>query len=137
MPRGEETAMTNVEIVRTFYDSVAGGDLEGALALLTDDCAWTEMDGFPYAGTHTGPDEVRENVFARFPAEWDSFDLEVEEILDAGDSVVGIGTYSGTYAATGRSMRARVAHVWRLAGGKVVSFEQFTDTLRVGEAVAG
>jgi ketosteroid isomerase-like protein len=35
----------------------------------------------------------------------------------------------------GRSMHARVAHVWRLAGGKIVAFEQFTDTLLVAKAM--
>ena len=33
-------------------------------------------------------------------------------------------------------MQARVAHVWQLAGGKVVKFEQFTDTLLVDRATA-
>ena len=128
--------MTNAEIVRTFYEKVEGGDLEGGLALLAPDCAWTEMDGFPYAGTHVGPEGVREHVFARLGGEWDGFGLDVEEVLDAGDTVVGVGTYSGTYKATGKPMRARVVHVWRLRDGKVAAFEQFADTLRVVEATA-
>lgn len=128
--------MTNAEIVRTFYDSVEGGDLERALGLLSPDCAWTEMDGFPYAGTHIGPEGVLENVFARLGGEWDGFALEVDEVLDAGDAVIGIGTYSGAYKATGKPMRARVVHVWRLRDGKVAAFEQFTDTRRVVEATA-
>jgi hypothetical protein len=48
---------------------------------------------------------------------------------------VGIGTYSGTYRATGKSMRARVVHVWRLEGPQIVQFEQFTDTLLVHQAM--
>jgi ketosteroid isomerase-like protein len=129
--------MTNAEIVRTFYDSVGGGDLERGLGLLAPDCAWTEMDGFPYAGTHLGPDGVREHVFARLGAEWDGFAFELDEVLDAGETVVGVGTYSGTYRATGKPMRARVVHVWRLRDGRVTAFEQFADTLRVVEATAG
>lgn len=129
--------MTNAEIVQTFYDSVGGGDLEQALGLLSPDCAWTEMDGFPYGGTHIGPDGVRDNVFARLGGEWEGFAFDLDEVLDAGGTVVGVGTYSGTYKATGRPMRARVVHVWRLRDGKAVAFEQFADTLRVAEATAG
>jgi hypothetical protein len=126
--------MSNVSIVKGFYDSVAGGDLEGALALLAPDCAWKEMDGFPYRGTYYGPDGVRAGVFARLGADWDGFRLEIDEIVDGGDVLAGVGTYSGTYRATGRPMEARVVHVWRVRDGKVVAFEQFTDTLRVAEA---
>ncbi len=127
--------MSNAEIVRGFYESVEGGDLEGALARLAADCAWTEAEGFPYAGTYHGPDAVRENVFFRLGSEWDGYALDVDEVLDAGEAVVGVGTYSGTYKATGKPMRARVVHLWKLQDGKVVSFEQFTDTLKVAEAL--
>jgi hypothetical protein len=61
--------------------------------------------------------------------------MTLESLVDGGDRIVGIGTYSGTYKRTGRAMQARVAHVWRLAGGKIVAFEQFTDTLLVAKAM--
>lgn len=59
-----------------------------------------------------------------------------EELLDAGDSVVGLGNYTGTYKATGREVRAQFAHVWGLREGKVVSFQQYTDTKQFAAAVA-
>jgi ketosteroid isomerase-like protein len=126
--------MSNVDIVRGFYDATAGGDLEGALSLVAPDCVWKEMDGFPYRGTYHGPDGVREGVFARLGADWEGFRLEIDEIVDGGEVLAGVGTYSGTYRATGKPMEARVVHVWRVRDGKVVAFEQFTDTLRVAEA---
>jgi ketosteroid isomerase-like protein len=127
--------MSNVEIVRGFYDAIARGDVDAAIASLADDVAWTEAAGFLYAGTKVGPAAVKENVFRRLRAEWDPFVFDRDEVLDAGDTVVGVGTYSGTYTATGRSMQARVVHVWKLRDGKVTSFEQFVDTLKVAEAL--
>ncbi|HEY8905543.1 MAG TPA: DUF4440 domain-containing protein, partial [Rhodoferax sp.] len=59
----------------------------------------------------------------------------LEHLVDGGDVIVGVGTYSGIYRATGKTMQARVAHVWRLDAGKVVQFEQFTDTLLVANAM--
>jgi len=126
----------NVGVVRSFYENVEGGNLPAGLALLTADCAWTEMAGFPYAGTYYGPDAVRDNVFARLGSDWEGFRFDVDEVLDAGETVVGIGTYSATSRATGKPMRARVVHVFRLRDGRIAAFEQFADTRNVQEAMA-
>lgn len=125
----------NVDVVRSFYENVEGGNLPDALALLAPDVRWTDAAGFPYGGTYHGPDEVRDRVFARFPADWASFSMDVDEVLDAGETVVGVGTYAGTGKATGRPMRARVVHLFRVRDGKIAEFEQFVDTLKVREAV--
>ncbi len=129
--------MSSAEVAQSFYDAVEGGDLPGGLALLAPDCAWTEMEGFPYRGTYHGPVAVRDNVFARIGAEWEGFAMTVDEVLDAGDRAVGIGTYSGVFKATGKPMQARVAHVFRVREGKIVAFEQFADTFEVAQAVGG
>ncbi len=127
---------SNYEIIRDHYAASDRGDIEGMLAPLAPDARWTEMAGFPYAGTYVGPEEVRRGVFERIGADWDGYTAAITELVDAGDTVIGIGTYSGTNRATGRFFEARVAHVWRLADGRVVAFEQFTDTARVRDALA-
>ncbi|MDR2320095.1 nuclear transport factor 2 family protein [Microbacterium sp. NPDC089698] len=126
--------MTNADIIRAHYDASDRGDVDGMLAPLRHDVRWTEAAGFPYAGTYVGPDAVVENVFSRLQDDWDDYTLAVDEVVDGGDTVIGIGTYSGTYKRTGRFFAARVAHVWRLEGGEVVAFEQFTDTEMVSRA---
>jgi ketosteroid isomerase-like protein len=126
--------MSNVEIVRGFYDALASGDLGGALALLAPDCAWTEMDGFPYGGTYNGPAEVTDGVFKRIGADWEGFAFDLDEIIDGGDTLASVGTYSGTYRATGKPMKVRAVHVWTVRNGKLATFEQFADTLRVAES---
>ena len=129
--------MSDADVVRSFYERVGSGDLPGGLALIADDCAWTEMETFGHAGVYVGPDAVRDNIFMRIGAEWAPFGLEVDEVLDAGSSVVGVGTYSGTCNDTGKSFSARVVHVFRVSDGKIVSFEQFTDTAAIAAAREG
>lgn len=126
--------MTAYDVVKAHYAANDRHDLDGMLAPLADNVRWTEMEGFPCAGTYIGPDAVRTNVFERLAAEWDGYTAAITELLDAGDTVIGIGTYSGTHKKTGKSFSARVAHVWRVDGEKVVAFEQFTDTLLVARA---
>ncbi|KAA8883856.1 DUF4440 domain-containing protein [Nocardia colli] len=126
----------DLEVITAHYAASDRGDLPGMLAPLAADVAWTEMAGFPYAGTYIGPDAVRDNVFARIAAEWDGYTAAVDEIAGGGEGIViGIGNYSGTFRATGQWMTARFVHVWRLSGGTVTRFEQFTDTALVQAAM--
>jgi ketosteroid isomerase-like protein len=58
-----------------------------------------------------------------------------EEFVDAGDVVVAMGKYSGTYKATGKPFQSNFAHVWRVRDGKAFRFTQYTDTLLVHRAL--
>ncbi|WP_242886715.1 nuclear transport factor 2 family protein [Actinomadura litoris] len=120
------------DIIKAHYAASDRGDLDGMVEAFADDVEWTEMAGFPYAGTYVGVPAIREGVFGRLGAEWKDFTATAEEIIDGDEGrVVALGHYAGTFAATGKSMRVRFVHVWRVRGGKVVRFEQFTDTLLV------
>ncbi|MBY2910485.1 MULTISPECIES: nuclear transport factor 2 family protein [Rhizobium] len=126
---------TAYEIVKAHYDANARRDMDGMLADIAADCRWTEMDGFPCAGTYVGPQEVFKNVFFALGEAFDGYTFGLERLLDAGSDVIGIGDYAGTYRQTGKSFKARVVHVWSVADGKIRRFEQFTDTLRVADAM--
>ena len=126
---------TPLNIIADHYAASARQDMAAMMADVAPDVAWTEMAGFPCAGTWIGPEQVIEHVFKALGAAWTSYRFELQELIDAGDRVIGLGVYHGTYSPTGKSMQARVAHVWRLQGGKIVQFEQFTDTLLVAQAM--
>ena len=59
---------------------------------------------------------------------WHGFRAETTDFLPSGDAVVVLGHYSGTHAETGKAMHAVFAHVYRVAEGRVVRFDQITDT---------
>ncbi len=124
----------NGEIIERHYAAADRGDLEGMLEPLADDIVWTEAAGFPLAGTYIGPAAVAENVFAALQREWEGFSLAIDEVIDAGERVVGVGTYTATSRRTGKSFQARVAHIWRVENGKAVQLEQITDTAAVAAA---
>lgn len=127
--------MSNIDIVRAHYAASAQGNIDAMMAHVSPQVRWTEMAGFPCAGTWVGPQAVTENVFAVLGRDWIGYRFELQSLIDAGEHIVGVGSYHGTYRATGKDMQARVAHVWRLEGGKVTAFEQFTDTLLVRQAM--
>jgi ketosteroid isomerase-like protein len=129
------TARSALQIVTDHYAASARGDLAGMLAEAAADVEWTEMAGFPTAGTWVGVSQVVDHVFKALGAEWDGFAFTPERLVDGGDTVVAIGEYSGVHRATGKRLRVRTVHVWDVAAGRIRRFEQFTDTLLVDHAV--
>lgn len=123
------------DIVKAHYDANDRRDMDGMLADIAPDCRWTEMDGFPCAGTYVGPQEIVKNVFQALGQAFDGYTFKLERLLDAGNDVVAVGDYSGTHKQTGKPFKARVVHVWGVAENKIRRFEQFTDTLRVAESM--
>jgi len=128
---------TNVGLIQSTYAAFARGDGPAALANMDSTIVWNEAEGFPYAdrNPYVGPAAIGEGVFFRLATEWDQFQAIPAEFLDAGDSVVVLGRYKATYKATGVPLDAQFAHVWRLREGKVISFQQYTDTAQAARAV--
>lgn len=122
--------MTDGEIIKGLYDDFATGNVPGVLGAFDANIAWTEAEGFMYGGTYNGPNGVLEGVFMRIATEWEAFTVVAAKIVDGGDgNVISTGTYSGKFLKTGKSMTVPFAHEWELRDGKVVKFNQHTDTL--------
>ena len=127
--------MSNLNSIKSVYEAFAKGDIFTVLGALSPDIAWTEAEGFPYGGTYHGPKAVLEGVFMRLGTEWEGFAAVPDEFIDAGDTVVVLGKYSGKYKASGKSFQAPFAHVWRMREGKATQFTQYVDTLLVNRAL--
>lgn len=117
-----------VELTQGVYAGFAAGDIGKIVAMLAPDVHWTEALGGPYGGISIGPEAVVQNVFMKIGTEWENYQAVPREFVATGDTVVALGTYSGTYKKTGKSFTAPFAHVWKYRGGQVASFEQITDT---------
>ena len=132
-------SQANVGLVRSLYEAFGKGDVPAVLAAMDPGIEWNEAENFPYAdkNPYVGPVAIVEGVFARLGGEWDGFGITLEEVHDAGDTVVATGRYGGAFKKTGNRINAQFAHVWKLRGGKVVRFQQYTDTAQVAKAVSG
>ncbi len=131
-----ETNMTNLEIIKSTYEGKTSEENGKNLAKhVAGNISWTEAKGFPYAGTYIGLDHVTRNVFSRLGSEWIDYKFTPEDYVASEDKVVAFGTYTGTYKITGKAFEARVAHVWKLKEGKIISFEQFVDSQPVNDAM--
>ena len=127
----------NTAVIRGIYDAFAAGDGAGAMGRMSPDIVWNEAENNPWAdgNPYIGPEAVAKGIFARCATEWDGFAVEVEELIDAGDTVIMLGRYGGTYKSTGRKQHTQVVHVWRVKDGQAVRFQQYLDTLQINRVM--
>jgi ketosteroid isomerase-like protein len=123
------------DVVRRQYLASANGDLEALRATLADDVEWTEMAGFPLAGTYRTPHGVTSAVMERLGKDWDNWTAHDDTYVVDGENVVVLARYTATNKSTGKDIDVRVAHHFIVRGGRIVRFEQFVDTAKVREAM--
>jgi uncharacterized protein len=118
----------NQALVMSGYAAFAAGDMATVAALLDPELVWHEAESLPYGGVYHGPDAVMENIFMAIARDWDDYAAEPQLFIDGGDHIVVLGEYRGVHRESGGRMQVPFAHVWRMAGGRLVEFHQFTDT---------
>jgi ketosteroid isomerase-like protein len=134
----KKMAQDNLETIRGLYAAFARGDVPTVLGALDAQVEWIEAENFIYAdrNPYVGPQAVLDGVFMRLGAEWDGFSATAEQIVASGDTVIALGRYRGTYKATGRPVNAQLVHVFTLKDGKIIRFQQYTDTAQFRDVVA-
>ncbi|MFF8937961.1 nuclear transport factor 2 family protein [Streptomyces paradoxus] len=131
------TSAAPADVVRRQYLASAAGDLAALRATLAPDVEWTEMAGFPLAGTYRTPEGVTANVMEKLGEDWDGWTAHDDDTYVAdGENVVVLARYTATHKTTGKPVDVRVAHHFVVRGGLIVRFEQFTDTALVRDAMS-
>jgi ketosteroid isomerase-like protein len=128
--------MSNIDIIKsTYVGKTSQENGQNLVAHASDTITWKEADGFAYAGTYHGMNDITEHVFQKLASEWYNYMFTPQNYLSQDDTVVVYGTYSGTYIKTGKKMQARVAHIWQLKNQKITHFEQIVDSKMVFDAM--
>ena len=129
------TSSAPADVVRRHYLAGAAGDLAAMRATLAPDIEWTEMAGFPLAGTYRTPEGVTSNVMEKLAEDWDGWNAHDDTYVVDGENVVVLARYTATNKNTGKPLAVRVAHHFTVRGGLIVRFEQFVDTALVHAAM--
>lgn len=122
--------MTASETIQAAYAAMGRNDPSVLFAAMDPAINWNQAEGSPLAdrNPYVGPQAVGEGVFGRLLAAIDNFTVTPGTYIDAGDHVVVLGRYRGTMKNGGTQLDSPFCHVWRFHGGKLVAFQQFTDT---------
>ena len=120
----------NVEIVRRVYEASARRDTETVLSLYASDIEW-DMRRNPYGelfetDVRIGHAELRA-WFREWYAAFEDFEHECDELIDAGDHVVTVGTDRCRGRESGVQVERTLAGVWTLRNGKVVRVVWFAS----------
>ena len=125
----------NVRAIHGLYDAFNRGDLDTLERGFSRNLTWNEPENSLYSGgnPYRSFAAVRDGVFANTARNFDPFRCDVEQLLDAGESIVATGRYRGTCTDTGAAIATQFCHVMHLdLDGKVDRLQAYTDTL--GEA---
>jgi ketosteroid isomerase-like protein len=125
----------NAALIQSLYDAFKRGDIPFILNHLTEDVDWT-MEGpsiIPYAGKRTGVAQVKQ-FFEALASTQTNHKLTMESLLAQGDQVSGLGRFSATVTATGRSFDSRVAHFFTVRDGKISRFVDVVETAAMADA---
>ena len=125
----------NLELIDTIYKHFNAREYDAVVENFADNFEWFAADNSPLADSspYHGVKEIREGVFGRIEAAFKRLNVEIDETIDAGDKVVVLGYYAGEYASGKEAPRAQLAHIWTIANGKAVKFQQYVDTLAIAE----
>jgi uncharacterized protein len=125
----------NVALIQSVYDAFKRGDLPFILARLTDDVDWA-LEGpsiLPFTGKRKGIAQVKE-FFEALAGTQTNMKLTMGPLMAQGDRVSGVGRYSATVVATGRSFDSPVGHFFTVRDAKISGFVDLADTAAMVDA---
>jgi uncharacterized protein len=122
----------NIGVVRRLYE--ARGDPEIIRQVLAPDVRWEVVEGFPYSEVYLGLNGVSD-FFTRLFTDFEDWRTEPSEFFETGDHVIAIGAYTAKAKATGKTFKARFAHVWTIRNGVIARLQQVADTVQLSRAL--
>ena len=127
-------SLENVELVRRLVDHFnEAGDFPWEL--IDPDTVWVVEPPAFLAGTYHGHEGVR-TLLGGMAEVFDEFRVEVDELIDAGHSVVGVGGFRVRGALSGATApRQPWTVVVRLREGRVVEYRAYFEREAAFEAV--
>ncbi len=121
--------LTTGDVVAVLADEDAGRRVEQTLARLAEPEFAVVMVGPEYLGQapeRTGADGFRE-AWADWTSPFESYRIDIERVIDAGDRVVSLVAMHGKTRTGGVDVHAPGAAVWTVADGKVRRVEFHLD----------
>ena len=115
-----------LEIAREAARRFDAEDVDGVMALYTDDPVLIAPEGWPDGGPFRGQDAVR-GQFTRLIEDWEEHALTILGEASAGDWVVLDFHWDITGRASGAAGQMRIAGAYRFADDKIAEARFFWD----------
>ena len=120
-------SQANVEIVRRGFAALAELGVEGVIPYFTEDVVIYSIPEWPDDPEYHGHDGVR-RLFRQWVENFDEFRLELRELHDGGDTVVGLLELSGQTKRAGLPVRMEIGAVYSgITDGRVAGLRLFSS----------
>ena len=122
----------DVTVVRQMLEGFLRGDFEAALGLIDPDIEW-DGTNLPDGGVAHGVDAVLDHL-TRWAEMWETWEVELEDVVDAGDGKVIAFIRERGVSTTGVEMDERHSELYRVRDGRIVYRKGFSDPNEAFEA---
>jgi ketosteroid isomerase-like protein len=118
----------DVELVESAFDAWNRGDIDSFAGHAADDVAWLEVSGRPEGAPteRRGRDRMRKSLESLFDA-WESYQIEVERIEEAGERVLAVVREVARGRASGMEIDGRWGYLITVEDGRIVRIEAYRD----------
>jgi ketosteroid isomerase-like protein len=137
-------------VVLRWFDALAAGDVDGAMACLDDDVHWVNSPGadgatqgvqgisaiVPWFGDFRGKDAVTA-TFGPYGAAQETLHYERLNLLVKDDEAMALVRETARIRATGAVYDIEFVQRYRVAGGRIVLLHAYLDTARMVAAFRG
>jgi ketosteroid isomerase-like protein len=125
----------NVETLRTIYDHhFSEGDFRASVDLFDPHIVFMPFPESPEAEVHLGVEAVAAWMRRTMLETWADLNLEAEEFISAGDSVLVSVRQRGVARISGVPTDAHYFTLWSFRGSKVIRIENFQERVEALEA---
>ena len=125
-------SQANLELVRRLYDAHGGSELDAVTEAVCDpDIEWRASEGF---GLINGRAAALRH-FEDFSEAFEDWRVVAEELIDAGDEVVGVTHGHGSGKASGAVVDAHYAIVFTVHADRIVRAREYATRAEALEAV--
>ncbi|NNL86981.1 MAG: nuclear transport factor 2 family protein [Myxococcales bacterium] len=132
------SASANKQIVQTFFDALAAGDIEKMKSVMARDFTWTFPGSTAISGTFRGHEEIFERFLPKVAEYVDmsaGLGIHIDQVIAEGDTVVV--RYRGEMTGKFGPYNNRYCHVLTVRDGLIRGTEEYADTALVETALFG
>ena len=116
----------NVEAVERLYGAFNRRDMAAMLDLIDPEVEWVPVLAVLEGDVYRGHEGFRSWVEALDP-DWETFEVDYEELRDLGDRVLAFGHWRGRGRASGVEFGQPATWLYEIKDGRVVRLQTFTD----------
>ena len=92
---------SGIDVVQELYRVALANHGDTVAHLVTPDIVWEILDGFPHGGIYAGIPAIFGQFLPKLQADFHDWHAQPDEFVDAGDTIVALGHYSGTWKTNG------------------------------------